>query len=224
MTTEEKLYDAIKESHKLYMAALEADENLADPYVPTEAFQQKIKKLIHRARHPYGRRVLQCVASICMAFLLVGAALLTFSAEARAEFVGWIKEAYETVFEYRFSDTNAHVSLSNQTLRPTWLPDGFSEYQVFEANDNVMVIYQNTEGYQVTFGYTLDPSSTVIQATVENMVPDHGMVHNNPADIFLSDDPDIGSSIMWTTENNMAFYISAFLDKDGLIKMAESVE
>ena len=49
-------------------------------------------------------------------------------------------------------------------------------------------------------------------------------IHGAPADLLLSSNPDISSAILWELPDDTAFYISAFLSEEELIKAAESVK
>ena len=49
-------------------------------------------------------------------------------------------------------------------------------------------------------------------------------VHGNDADLLISTSSEIANCILWSTSDNTAFYISAFLDADDLVRIAESVE
>ena len=55
-------------------------------------FEEKLARLKRRAEHPYVRRALRSVASIVLAILVTSAVWLTVDTQARAAFIGWIKE------------------------------------------------------------------------------------------------------------------------------------
>ncbi|WP_352408536.1 DUF4367 domain-containing protein [Lawsonibacter hominis] len=48
-------------------------------------------------------------------------------------------------------------------------------------------------------------------------------VNGCSADLFISDTPDVSNCIVWINKHNAAISISAFLDEDKLIQLAESV-
>ena len=50
------------------------------------------------------------------------------------------------------------------------------------------------------------------------------IVNGFPGELLISHNPETAGGILWTDDNNTAFYISAFLDNEELIKLAESVE
>ena len=127
---------------------LSADESLTF----SAAFERKMKKLIRRADHPIRYRVAQAAACILLAAILSGCAVLAISPEVRAEFVGWVREIYDTYFVYRYyGETQALPE--DVIYRPSWLPNG---YQIIseDIGNQIYIIYENEDGEPALFAYT----------------------------------------------------------------------
>lgn len=83
-------------------------------------FERKMKKLIRRADHPIRYRIVQAAACLLLAALLSGCTVLAVSSEARAAFVGWVREVYEEWFVYRYTGKD-QTAPENVVYCPTWI-------------------------------------------------------------------------------------------------------
>ena len=221
MITDERLRAAAARSCEIYVSRLEQGYDPENQHEYSSEFERKIKKLKRKANHPILYRTMQRVASIILAILISGTAFLTVNTEARAAFFGWVKEVYETYFVYRFEDVR-NAQSGPTDYRPAWLPEGYSEFYTNEADDTTTVIYANESGQMLKYNYISSPNETdwyinAVHVTIENVT-----VNGYPAQMLISNDPETASAILWTADDNTAFYISGFLSSDELIKIAES--
>lgn len=225
MITEEMLREAAHKASEVFTAYYERDYDPENQYVFPPEFEKKIERLKRRAKHPIFYKTMHRAASIVLAILVTGGAWITVDAEARATFVGWVKEIYETYFVYRFEDvshTNENAGIV--AYRPTWLPSGYTEFYVDEEEDTVAVVYANEEGQMLKLSYVYNPNETnwFVKAEQVEIVPT--TVNGEPAELLISKTTETANAIMWTTPDNTAFYLSAFLEEDDLIKVAESIQ
>ena len=223
MITDSMLRSAAKKSCEIYVNQLESGYDPKTQHEFSPEFEKKIKKLKRKANHPIIYRSLQRIASIILVCLIACGAWFTVDAEARAAFFGWVKEIYETYFVYRF-EGNADYSESTVAYRPTWLPDGYTEFHTSETESTTAVLYQNEEGLLLTFQYTHNPNETDWFIDAEHAVIKETTVNGCPAEIFMTDNITDSSSIAWIDEQNSAFSVSAFLSESELIKIAENVQ
>ena len=223
MITDDMLRSAAKKSCEIYVNRLEAGYDPKAQHKFSPEFEKKIKKLERKANHPIVYRSLQRIASIILVCLIACGAWFTVDAEARAAFFGWVKEIYETYFVYRF-EGNADYSESSVAYRPTWLPDGYTEFHTSETESITAVLYQNEEGLILTFQYTHNPNETDWFIDAEHAVITETTVNGCPAEIFMTDNITDSSSIAWIDEQNSVFSVSAFLSESELIKIAENVQ
>ena len=216
MIPDSMLRGAAEKSCEIYVSRLEAGYDPKAQHKFSPEFEKKIKKLKRKANHPI-------VYSIILVCLIACGAWFTVDAEARAAFFGWVKEIYETYFVYRF-EGNADYSESTVAYRPTWLPDGYTEFHTSETESTTAVLYQNEEGLLLTFQYTHNPNETDWFIDAEHAVIKETTVNGCPAEIFMTDNITDSCSIAWIDEQNSAFSVSAFLSESELIKIAENVQ
>lgn len=112
MITEEMLCAAAARSCEIYVSYLERGYTPENQHEFSLQFEKKIKKLKRKADHPVFYHATKRIASIVLAILITGGVWITVDAEARAAFVGWVKEIYGTYFVYHFegsSDVNKEL-------------------------------------------------------------------------------------------------------------------
>ena len=191
-------------------------------HVFSESFSERMSLLIRKhQRKAFANRMLRWVASIALAILIAGSAWIAVDAEARAAVVGWVTEIYETYFVFQHDGTTDEVP-EFVDYRPTWIPDGYSEFRVKVSETRTVVIYTSDSGDIIRFNYIHNPDETdwfidVSQADVKSAT-----VNGNKADLLIAQNPDEANGIAWVSADT-AFYISGFVDETDLVKMAESV-
>lgn len=223
MITDDMLRSAAEKSCEIYVSRLEAGYDPKTQHKFSPEFEKKIKKLERKANHPIVYRSLQRIASIILVCLIACGAWFTVDAEARSAFFGWVKEIYETYFVYRF-EGNADYSESSVAYRPTWLPEGYTEFYVDDIDATTVVSYQNADGLLLTFRYTHNPNETDWFIDATHAVIKETTVNGYPAEILLADNITTASVIAWTDEQDSAFYVSGFLSESELIKIAENIQ
>ena len=178
-------------------------------------------------QRPVKRRTTQIwlkrCAAACLAVVFCFGTILAVNAEARAAFFGWIKEVYETHFVYRYG-SEANIGAEPADYRITWLPNGYTETYVDDTEDTVFIAYANETGQMLAFSYIHNPDETVWQVNTSQSIVKQTNVNGNPADLYITTEVENTNALIWTDQNNSAFYISGYLDEETLIKVAESVE
>ena len=222
MITDEMLREAARESLEDYVNSLERDYDPEHPHQFSKEFEKKIERLKRRAKHPVFYKTMQRVASIALAILITGGAWITVDAEARAAVFGWVKEIYETYFVFRhdgIADTNTEPT----DYRPTWIPDGYSEFRVNTSETRTVVIYTNDVGEMIRFNFIQNPDETdwfidVSQSDIKNAI-----VNGNKANLLIARNSNEANGIAWVSADT-AFYVTGFVDEKDLVRIAESVE
>lgn len=222
MITDEMLCAAAARSCELYVAHLEKgfDPEMKHEFSPE--FLRKIERLKRRAKHPVFYKAMHRAASIILAILITGGAWITIDAEARAAFFGWVKEIHETYVVFRHDGITDTVPESAD-YRPTWLPNGYSEFRVNTSETRTVVIYDNEAGEMIRFSFIQNPDETdwfidVSQAGIKNAT-----VNGNKADLLIAQNPEEANAIAWISDDT-AFYVTGFVDESDLIRIAESVK
>lgn len=224
MTFEEALVKSVEISNAAYAEVLLKDYNNECIHNFSERFEKKIRKLYYRANHPLVYRVLRSVASVVLATLVATGTLLAVNTEARAAFIGWVKEFYETLFVYRFVDSK--IEADNATIERyclTWLPDGCSELMATDDGSTFSVVYLDQQGRYLKFHYTGNVDETVWYIDVSKTTREESVVDGYKADLFIANDAESASAIMWTDADDRAYCISGYLSLEELLKIAESV-
>ena len=222
MITEEMLREAAEKAGEALTAYYERDYDSNELLEIPPEFEKKIERLKRRAKHPAFYKTIYRVASIALAILITSSVWITVDGEARAAVVGWIKEIYETYVVHIF-DSKTPIIGESVDYRPTWLPDGYTELYCDDSEDTVFVAYSNDEGQMMNFSYIYAPDETKWLVDRNNALVTRAKVNDCVAELFISTDPDNANAIMWSNEDNTAFYLSAFLDEAELIRIAESV-
>ena len=221
MITDEMLRAAAARSCEIYVAHLEKGFDPEKKHEFSPEFLRKIERLKRRAKHPVFYKTTRRVASIALAILITGGAWITVDAEARAAFVGWVKEVYEEFFVYRFND---ETDIQNEPYEYdfTWLPSGYEKVYETDTGSQITKLYKNEAGQMLQFNCVYDPNETDIYVIAPEATVDDAVVNGHAADFIISGDEGAANVLMWTDSNNCAFHISAYLEKEDLVKLAES--
>ena len=223
MTT---LKAALQEAYFMELEEMPSEEKLSEDEVLTfsPAFERKMKRLIRRADHPIRYRIAQIAACLLLAALLSGCTVLAISPEARAAFVGWVRETYEDYFVYYFTGDMRNNS-DNCVFEPSWLPDGYTESFVSELTGQTIMVYEDEDKTQLTFGYSKNLGYWKLYVDIENSEVQQVEVSGQTAEMYSSDSNGGTKHLVWIDRNtDCAFFISANLPKDTIIRIAESVE
>lgn len=170
---------------------------------------------------------MKAVACFLLVVLVGGGSVLALSADARAAFVGWVRDvyqSYETWFVYHFTGENNTVS-EDISYHPTWIPQDYAELETLDMFNQTNIIYENAVGLSMTFGYSLNPEAINVYVENTNVQTKRVLVGNTPADLYLDNSAGESNILTWVDSNtDTIFWIVAQLDEDELIKIAESVE
>ena len=222
MTT---LKAALQEAYFMELEEIPSEEKLSEDEALTfsSAFERKMKKLIRRADHPIRYRIAQAAASLLLVALLSGCTVLAVSPEARAAFVGWIKEFQQKWYSYQYIGERDAVP-KDTIYCPTWLPKGYQEIKAPELGDFVYALYENENGSRLAFTYQVGLEELTFRVEWEKAQIQHPFVADVQADLFLNTAGG-ANAIVWTDEAKGAvFLIAAQLDGKDLVRVAESVQ
>lgn len=223
MITDEMLREAAAKTSAAYLRYVEQGYDPENQHVFSPEFEKKMEKLIRKAKHIFLYQTLRRIASVVLAVLISASAWLAIDVNARAAFFGWAKETYETYFVYHH-DQGANVNVDPVEYRPTWLPEGYSEFAVNDTGARVMVAYVNDDEKILRVNYILQNSDgtdwfvDVSQAEIKDV-----LVNGNQAEVFIAEAKDSANAIAWTT-NDAAFYVTGFLSEAELVAVAESIQ
>lgn len=225
MISDERLRKAAQKVEESMLASLPEPEECEATFSPE--FERKMKKLIRRTDHPVRHRIMKAAACFLLVILLGGGSVLTLSADARAAFVGWVRDvyqSYETWFVYHFTGENNTVS-EDISYHPTWIPQDYAELETLDMFNQTNIIYENAFGLSMTFGYSLNPEAINVYVENTNVQTKRVLIGDTPADLYLDNSAGESNILTWVdSSTDTIFWIVAQLDEDELIKIAASVE
>lgn len=224
MISYDRLAAAAETASALLLAEAERGFNPDDAWEPSARFQRKLRPVRRRADHPYFYRSMRHAAGFFLAILIAGSTWVAVDMEARAAVSSWIKGIFGSFFVYQADGGGVVTEIGPDTYRPAWLPEGYVETSVTDLGTSMIVRYENAEGKKIRFVYSNGSTESSAYLDMRDITLEHGIVNGEQADLLISSNPEISSGIVWTVyEDNMTFEIAAFLDRDELIHMAESV-
>ena len=221
--TDEMLYHHAAEARDIWLSTFPGDSEIPE-HEFSEEFNKEMERLVtlsQKQKKPTKR--LQRIAAMFAVVIIGTSSFFAINAEARAAFVGWIKELADTYFVYRYED-ESDVSIAPTDYRPTWLPDGYTEFYVDDSEDTVFVAYANEAGEMLKLSYASNPDQTAWFVNTSNTVRKDAKVNGVRADLFISIAPATSSTIMWVDNHNTAFMLDGFLDEETLVYIAEHIE
>lgn len=220
MITDEMMVQAATELAEAVNNSLPAPNECTHRFSAT--FERKIKHLVRKTNHPVLYRTVQAVMCIILALCISFGSLLALSPEARAMVYGWIRQQYESFYEY-FFDGEAS-SYENAQYSPQWIPQGYTLASSQEIIGGERYIYSNNEGGSFLFSYMNASESSKLYAEGVEYEQCDVSINGHLGEIYISHDSDDSSLLVWTDSNTgTLFYLNALLDKDSMIFFAENV-
>lgn len=226
MITDEMLKEAAGELEAAMMAQLPEETECDHEF--SAAFERKMKKVTHRANHPFAAKFGRQVAAAVLALVLLGGALLGISPAARAVFVGWVKEAYGTAVHYFIPES---VTEKPAEEVPTayhlgWVPEGYTLLDILESATNVGYVYVNAEGRLLYFDYTIPKKNASVDSFLEVKNHNHKFVFVGElqADLYINNDKNGSNALIWVDKSGtVLFCVMGMLEGEMLIKLAEDI-
>ena len=220
------LLDAIKRD-------CEKETDDVPAFKPTRHYQRQIAAMLSdplkwarkRAR-PIWKSALQKVAMILLVFTLSLGSLMAVSPTVRAAVVRWVTEWYETHVVYRFSGEQITDEMPQYEV--TDLPEGYAEIERVEWPSYVSIIYQNVNDENASWiylQYIYMQQGASGNFGIENADIIPVTVNGLEGQLYLNRDAEgADSTITWIIpDENILFAVSAALDADSILHMAESV-
>ena len=214
---------ALQEACFMELEDIPSEEELSTDETLTfsPAFEKKMKKLIRRANHPIRYRVIRAAACVLLAALLSGCTVLASSPEARAAFVGWVREVYETWYIYKYEGADRQLP-KDVVFQPTWIPDGFVEVSQSASEDQICIIYKDDNFNSIMFVYTRNMESANLYIQWDEVDAQTVRIGDLNADLYLDQNIGGANALVWRTADAL-FTLHGNCSGDELIKIAESV-
>lgn len=222
MITDKMMEEAAEELFQAMLAGLPEEEQCVHQF--SERFERKMKRLIRRAEHPVFHRVLQQAASIVLVLFLGFATLLAVSPTVRAAVFGWVQERYEDLTTYYFDgQTQQNPEPAKYELGN--LPEGFEEVHRKEMDYMTIIYYADDLSAQMmSFTYLHECDSYSHNVDTDDVIAEGVTVNGMSGDFYQYIDGRSNVLVWFDDATDTLFSISAYLDKDELIELAESTK
>ncbi len=222
MNFEDQLREAAAEANRIIMSNLPEPSECVHEFSPK--FERQLARMTRRAETP----VRYCLQRAACAALLLGLILgagVVVSTDAGARFRGWVKEQYETWTRYIFEGDSSKAPVERKDYQLSWLPEGYEESTVREELAGRMIVYKNEDDLPIRFHYTTNLENRDLLVDSENLAETMIQVCGRDAQLYEPIDDRTAPTIVWMSEDdNVLFIISGYIEAEGLVKMAESVE
>ena len=222
MISEEQLRLAAQRAGKALAESLPEPEDCHHEFSPE--FERKMRKLIRKSRHPGFYKGLKRAACFLLVLLLSGGAFLTVNAEARELVFGWISEKFED--SQRYFHQGDPTPAKDIVYYQIDVPDEYWLESRYEGEGYINEYYVNEEGKYVNFvyQYITEISGGEMYIIDTESKKKNVFVHDMPADLYIADLPENSNTVVWTdTETGALLDVTAYMDEDELIALAESV-
>lgn len=217
MIFEEQLKAAAQEAGEALLDSLPERDRCVHRFSPR--FERRMKGLLQKYSRP---AALRRVAGFLLALLLGGTIWLSVDAEAKGVAMGWFRQAVESAFVYRFAGSAESVD-RNVKYAPTWLPEDWVEITKIENDGGVITLYENANEQICRFSYYYNgvaSAPTIVTEGKQIQVA----VGEYQADFYDAEGLDESSTLVWSNpEYDVLFVLSAYLDQEDFVKIAENV-
>lgn len=220
MISDEMLCIAAGEYEQALLASLpDADECY---HSFSAKFEKKMRHLCHKVKYASTYSIMKRVACAIIAIVLCGSMLLMLNTEVRAAVVGWIKDTFNSFTGYFFAgQINEEPAPKGYDFEE--VPEGYTFLDRIDIEDSSTILYISPEGFilELSYGFSTDANAFFFKP--EDHTHTQENINGTTMDIYLSNDPQYASSIIWSINDNVIFIISANCDKDGLIELTKNV-
>ncbi|MBE5861966.1 MAG: DUF4367 domain-containing protein [Lachnospiraceae bacterium] len=219
--TDEQLKSALVEVRDYMLRQFPAED--AD-YEFSTRFRKKMKQLIEMEKHPIMFYVKRVAAAVLIVVGITGGMLFGFSKEVRADVVRWFMDHFaENGYRYRV-ETEVKVDFSQYTMEGI-VPEG---YQLVKRDEGEFVLkeaYRGVDGDMLVFVVMSSTHEEELNLSFnESTKNEVAYVGSNQAELYVSEEPDEASTIIWRGSNGALFVIMGNMDKEQLIRMAEETD
>ena len=178
-----------------------------------------------RRKKPLWARVLRTAAGLLLVLSLTAGAVLWASPAARvwaAELARMLMVWTDVSADFIFHGGDA-AETDLSCWRPTWLPEGYEEVEVWDPGGVYKITYENAEGQSLTLR-CISPNTSAVSMDNEHSDYSEITINGSKAYLLVSNAEGWQSSLIWTNEeNSVMFILRGYISAEDLIRMAESV-
>ncbi len=205
---------------RIRKAVMELEEPAAQEHSFSPEFEEKILGIMQPSRKNNRRFALRWIAAAAAALVLVLGSVVAISPEARASVVGWLRQHTPWFSQYSYTGTAQPESPKRYAL--DWVPAGYTLFYQQQWTGGADFVYTNAEGKFLVFSYLNGPKEGQLSIYTENHQLQTHPIGDSEADLYVSQAAGASNSIVWKRAE-VLLHISAPVDRETLIKLAESV-
>lgn len=193
----------------------------------SEEFERKIQNLRQQhAKKESTRQVRSRIAAALLVILIGVSLLMTVSPQARANVRAWIKKTFGTQTEYWFQGDKGGV-LPEYEL--TWIPEGFEKIREEPLRKSLTLVYQRgddeTDAFVVDYSLAEKDSYLIWDPLVFEYEMEIVSIQGNYGELYISEEETRGHCLIFLDEeNDVVFTISAFLDPQDILHIADGIK
>lgn len=162
------------------------------------------------------------VAGVLLAILLAGSAVLAFSTEARAAFLGWVRQRVDSLYGYFFVGDPVYNDPVRYELME--FPEGFTFAELFEIAGGESFIYTNSNGKIGEFSYSTNPDGLYMFIDAAECELQTVTINGMSGDLYISPEDGSVNTLVWTDDQRGLFFSVSFpVDGNALIAIAKSI-
>lgn len=225
--TDSVLREAAIQVRDAMLASLPSDDEIQIDITPS--FEKKMAPLLAKMRRRYHfQQISKRVAAVLIAALIGVTTWLAVDEDARAVALKWLRTVYDDKIVYQFFGDKEDFRETAFDYAPQWLPNGYEEESKEVSSSDKIIVYDNgqesliffcfeaTKGTQSELLKKPDQMKQVMIETMEKTFVGHFYDYTSTGD---------SNELVWIDEESgVAFIISAFLDEDTMVQIAESVQ
>ena len=226
-----QLRKAALEAEDRMLAELDTDE--ASPHEFSEAFKEKMRPLLKKARRQEkSRQTARAVLASIAVVLIIGLIWAATNADARNAVRRWFTYRHtvpdmQTGIEINMYAFTGESAGAMRDYRPGWVPGGYRETEVYRPDGYCSVTYGNGTGDMFIFYYFEMDDGTDMGIAImpgEEVTVEHVRINGLPGDLYVSSLEGESNNLVWMDEENgVVFGIDAIMDPDVILQIAESV-
>ncbi len=233
----EKLFDALLEAavsqaFQEEIEQLPSNEELNAVCKPSPELDMRINELIDQNRRKakrkhFRRRSRKIAAGIAVVFTLL--ATVTLSVEATRNkifnaYLDWQDKYTSIEFKDTKDPTEKKILEESSLYHPTYLPKGFKQTSTQKFGRTVTLVFSNDADKEILFDQRpADVGTLTSSIDNEHTIYKEVEVSGNKAYLFEAIRDEDASVLIWQ-EKELIFSLTAQVNSEDLIRMAESLE
>ena len=230
--TEEELHRAADQVWDSLLRVTEETDGEEEEETFSPAFQRNMERTFRRTA--LERRLRQAgrwaaVLLVCLGVL--GTVFFATNPTALAAVLRWFRTEQQGGVTYEFAGPESDRPLPR--FRPAWVPDGLTETsEQFFPGPEMPVMHSVTytapgdpnRGFILSYWYMQDGMQLKIDGQTPRFTREFVTVRGMYGELTVTDEPEGMNNLIWIDEaGGVAFSIDATLDRDTLLRLAESV-